>query len=185
MQDYMKERFEEILKAAAICDQEGLDMPVLVLLYSLVDALAWTVYGEQIGKVSVRFETFCNEFLLPTSGLACTAKELYSARCASLHLLGWESDLTKNKGVRALFYSHRDADLTVAQRAADAIAPGKFFGIHAIKLHFALKLAIDRVIDKSLNDKDLEDRLKRAGLSQYRSMSAEESEKHFRMFREP
>lgn len=160
MQNYMKKRFDNLLKAAEICDREGLDMPALILLYSLIDSLAWVVYEEELSKVGERFEKFCDEFVLPGSGLPCSAKELYSARCSSLHLLGWESNLTKHKGVRALFYSYQDTDLESAQRVADLIFPGKFVGIRALSLHAAIKAAIDRVIKQSRQDSKLEERLR-------------------------
>lgn len=176
MNDRMRLRFDEMLRAISICDKQELDMPAIILTYSLLDSLAWTVFEEEIGKVGERFEHFCTEFVLPGSNLPCNANELYAARCSTLHVLGWESNLSK-KGTRALFYGHRGANLEIAQKAADKIAPGKFLAVDSTQLRKAASIAVDRVIEKSLTDPDLLKRLERANLSQYRDMPIEKADK--------
>lgn len=184
MENQMRARFDEMLKAASICDREELDMPGIVLLYSLTDSLAWTVFKEETNNVGERFERFCDEFVITGSSLPCSAREIYAARCSTLHFLGWESNLTKHKGVRALFYGRRGTSLDIAQKTADAIAPGQFIGVHTEHLHDAIKVAVDRVVERSLKDLELAKRLKDANISQYRNLSSAEGEVLFGGFLE-
>ena len=40
--------FETMFKAASLCRDRGLDIAMLALLYSSLDALAWAVYGHEV-----------------------------------------------------------------------------------------------------------------------------------------
>jgi len=86
MSDFEKKStFAKIFEAAALCRQQGLDVPMLVLVYTALDTLAWALYNENVSKVGERFISLCDTYVIPTSDINCTALDLYAARCSILH----------------------------------------------------------------------------------------------------
>lgn len=43
--------FETMFEAASLCRERGLDIAMLALLYTSLDALAWAVYGHEVNKI--------------------------------------------------------------------------------------------------------------------------------------
>lgn len=168
--------FEKMFEGAAICRSRGLDLPVLVLVYTSLDTLAWTVYGEETGEVKRRFVNVCEEYLLPNSTISCTALELYAARCSILHSLGWESELSRSGKVRSVFYSFGNDNPTVAQEAFDHSQPGRFVAVHADELLRAARMAVSRVAEQAKSDMALASRLEVADGKQYMSIESKASD---------
>ena len=162
--------FEKMFEAAKLCRDQALDVPMLVLIYTSLDTLAWAVYGDETWKVQRRFISLCNTHVLPDAGLSCTALELYAARCSVLHTLGWESDLSKVKKVRALFYFFENYDPRLAQEVLDHERPGEFLAIKADELLTAAQRAVERVAQVASSDQSLAARLAVAEGKQYRSL---------------
>ena len=84
--DYFERNALELLKNIDYCFKENVNLSGLILFYSAIDIMAW-VSRDQLDSDATRndFIRWVNEFMLPGSGLACTAEELYSARCNIIH----------------------------------------------------------------------------------------------------
>ena len=164
--------FEQMFEAAKLCRDQALDVPMLVLIYTSLDTLAWAVYGDETSEVQRRFISLCETYVLPGAGISCTAPELYAARCSVVHTLGWESKLSKSKGVRAFHYSVGDDDPRLAQEVLDHVRPGEFLAIKADDLLTAAQRAVERVAQVASSDQSLAARLATAEGKQYRSLES-------------
>lgn len=77
----------------------------LVLLYSLIDTLAWLNCKDN-KSVRNRFENWVNEYLLSQGTLNCSATDIYSARCAIVHNNTSESDLSNSNQAKQVLYAY-------------------------------------------------------------------------------
>lgn len=166
----------DVFSAIDMCRERKLSTPLLVLVYSAIDTLAWTVYGENMNEVKMRFLEFCERYLLPNERIPCTALELYAARCAVIHSLGWESKLTTDGHARSLFYSFGMNDLKVAQEAYDLLRPGQFIGISADELIAVTRRANHSLSKEAESDIGLRDRMDFVRGKQYMHLQQHESE---------
>jgi hypothetical protein len=182
MPPFEKSSFEEIFEAIALCRERHLSDPCLILTYTALDALAWTVYGDAIPESKKRFLKLCEEYALPLSKLHCSALDLYSARCSMLHSLGWESSLSQSGLARSAHYSFGSDAQHVTQVALERIAPGKFVGINADDLISATIATHHKIIEVAQSDGALDERLKHAEGKQYMSLTRETAERVFTIF---
>ena len=177
-----KSTFAKMFEAAELCRQRALDVPMLVLIYTATDTLAWALYGDRVNEVRQRFTSLCEAHLLPGSQIQCTALELYAARCSILHTLGWESELSRSGKARSVFYSFGSDDPTLAQAALELTHPGKFISLKADDLLAAVQKAVATVAALAPTDVELASRLSVAAGKQYRSLETGAGEKIFGAF---
>jgi len=182
MSVFEKSTFAKMFEAAELCRARALDIPMLVLIYTAMDTLAWALYREKIQGVRVRFTALCDNYILPGSGIQCTALELYAARCSVLHTLGWESDLSKSDKARSVFYSFGTDDPTLAQAALDLTNPGKFVSLKADDLLVAVRAAVETLAMLASKDEELANRLSLAAGKQYRSFESAAGDRIFEAF---
>lgn len=93
-------------------------MPMLVLIYTTLDTLAWAVFGHEVREVKRCFVALYENYRLRDSSLGCTALEPYAARCSILHSLGWESALCKERR-RRTFWPHSRAHGLIEEKAKE------------------------------------------------------------------
>lgn len=173
-----------MFEAAELCRARALDIPMLVLIYTAMDTLAWALYGGKIQGVRERFTSLCDNYILPGSDIQCAALELYAARCSVLHTLGWESDLSKLGKARSVFYSFGTDDPTLAQAALELTNPGQFVSLRPDDLLVAVKGAVIIVATLASEDKELAARLSVAAGKQYRSLESAAGDRMFEAFLE-
>lgn len=161
--------YEDMFTAASICGSAGLEIAALVILYSVLDTLAWVEFETKSDTVSKRFESFCNKYELPKK-LGCSATDLYSARCSILHNLGWESDLNKKGKAKSFYY---DFGPTASSKQVqplidkDPKLKGKFCRIHADTLFNSIRNAHNQLVESSKTDDTLQKRMDIAKQKQY------------------
>lgn len=177
-----KSTFVKMFEAAELCRERALDVPMIVLIYTAMDTLAWAVYGDKIQGVRERFTSLCDDYILPDSSIQCAALELYAARCSVLHTLGWESDLSKAGKARSVFYSFGTDDPTLAQAALEMTNPGKFVSLRPDDLLVTVKRAVEVVATLASKDKELAVRLSIAAGKQYRSLESAAGDQMFGAF---
>lgn len=101
--------FSQMLNGLDLCWNEDLDIPTLMLLYAGIDILA--SLGRPADKsraTRVDFIEWVDRYLLPGSGLQCTGRDLYGARCGLLHALSAESSMSVEGESRQVWYSTTD-----------------------------------------------------------------------------
>jgi hypothetical protein len=91
------------LDAIDLCYREELFTESLLLLYAGIDALAWLTLpsGDSNGR---DFKKWVNTYLLPDSGLQCSAEDIWSARCGLLHSSVAESRKSREGAAREIWY---------------------------------------------------------------------------------
>ena len=132
------------MSALSFCLENKLYTPALALIYTMIDTMAWLSLEEEAVEVRRRdFERLVEQFLLPGSGLACTATELHAARCGILHTHTAQSRRTRAGSARELYYVWGKREEHELQ--ALIIATGRnACAVHVDKLHLALSKAIER-----------------------------------------
>jgi hypothetical protein len=171
--------FEKMFEAARLCRERALDIPMLVLIYTTIDTLAWAIYGDSIREVKRRFVAVCDDYVLREASFGCTALELYAARCSVLHSLGWESELSKAGKARAIYYSFGTDDPALYQQAIELSHPGQFLAVRADDLLTATEKAVASVSEAAKSDSALKERLDRAEGKQYRTLESKSSDAMF------
>jgi hypothetical protein len=94
-------------------------MPALILIYSLIDSLAWASADKASRNVRANFEDWVTKWVLPQGSLDCTSVDLYAARCGLLHTLTADADLTKNGSARRISYAFGTANAATLRRMLD------------------------------------------------------------------
>jgi hypothetical protein len=178
MSEFKRGTFEDMLVAAHHCRNLTLDLPMLALLYTTLDALAWAVYESTEKSIKHRLVKICDTYLFPNAKIKCTSLELYAARSSILHKLGWESELSQKGQARSVTYSFGVSDSTVAQEASKIIPAslGTFVHIHADDLYEAIAFTWKRVMDAAKNEPSLATRLTLSKDKQYASLNPASTE---------
>jgi hypothetical protein len=84
--DLFESNVLELIKAIDYSFKDNVNLPGLILFYSAIDIMAWLSRDQHDSDVTRNdFIRWVNEFMLSGTGLACTAEELYSARCNIIH----------------------------------------------------------------------------------------------------
>src|SRR5256885_1307348 len=95
----------EPLAAADLGIERGYAMPGLILLYSLVDTMAWLSLPEGVEDVKgTDFIGWVRTYGLEQRVAPCTADELYGARCGLLHSFSPDSRRSRRGGIRPIYY---------------------------------------------------------------------------------
>lgn len=92
------------LDAVDLCYREGLFTESLVLLYAGIDALAWLTVASGSDVSGRDFIKWVNTYLLPDSGLQCSAEDIWAARCGLLHSSVAESRKSREGTAREIWY---------------------------------------------------------------------------------
>jgi hypothetical protein len=136
---------DNILKhfiAIDLCIEKALLMPALILIYSGLDSLASLNRPQDKENVTRSdFTRWCNNYLLPESGLKCTDIDLYAARCSILHTNTAVSDLSIKRKASELIYCIGDISerQKIYQKIIDEKYPRKTIIINIVDLEKAFK----------------------------------------------
>jgi hypothetical protein len=97
---------EELKNSIETCYKNQLLTPSLILIYSGIDIMAWLNRFETHDDVDRSdFIWWVEKYLLPDSGLSCSAIDLYGARCSLLHSYTSESRLSRKGGAKSIYYT--------------------------------------------------------------------------------
>jgi hypothetical protein len=92
---------------------KNLVVPALVLIYSMIDRMAWIARAPDHPDVKGEdFIAWVDRYMLPSPRIECSASELYAARCAIVHSLSFVSRHVREGKARAVYYSWGSADNT-------------------------------------------------------------------------
>jgi hypothetical protein len=123
----LRQQTSDMLKLAqtAIGMQPMLAVPALVVLYALVDGMAWLYMPDgQDDVTKVDFEAWARDFLDPRARLHCTKMDLYGARCAVVHSQIMDSRLARQSSATHVWYQiQRDGILLAPLRQVSNAEP--------------------------------------------------------------
>jgi len=165
----------DMLVAAERCIQLRQHLPALVLIYALVDSLAWAAAGNTQPKVGKRFESWVSTWLLPELAQfaqTVTATDLYAARCGVLHTLTGDSDLSTAGHAKRIMYAWGTARAEVLEAVIRETKQTSHVALHYDDLHTALVRATARFLESANNDPALSARLELAAAKHYMNIDA-------------
>lgn len=159
-------------EAIAACATIKPVTPMLVLLYSLIDAMAWCCRpdtGSEVGRKD--FESWVETYVLRHPRLRCTATDLYAARCGLLHSHSPESRKAREGAASPIYYVRgpaREEDLQywIHLAARPAVA------IHVDALREAVMAGIEKMRKDMTLDSTLAARVLRRSAKIFHDMPA-------------
>jgi hypothetical protein len=97
----------ELTQAIRACDDAGLHMPALMLLYSGIDIMANLDQPRSVLEAGrAGYIRWAEEYLLKDSGLPCNGEDIYAARCGLLHSMALKSPNPRAASARKIVYLH-------------------------------------------------------------------------------
>lgn len=132
--------FEISFKGIALLEQAQLIQPCLVLLFSTIDAAAALDVPGDGDVTRAAFVSWVERYVLPGSGLRCTALELYAARCGLLHSLTAFSKLSREGKARTISYAWGAASVDDLHITVRVLGRVDIVGVHVTKLQEALRV---------------------------------------------
>lgn len=150
----------ELRKASGLCLEKEYWLSAAKLIYSGIDNLAWLTREHNRPEVEPQdFIDFVKKYLLPDPGLACSADELYGARCGLLHSNTAESRKSRssNTKVRQIVLV---TGLGTEEGCYDHIplqSHNRLVAVHINKLYSAYNKSIDKLSLKISKDEKFAD----------------------------
>jgi hypothetical protein len=134
------------------CLERNLKGSALTLIYSTIDTAGW-LDTDQTFTTRHGFINWTEKYLLTAKPLACTAIDLYAARCGLLHTFTPDSQLSASGQARRLCYAWGTAKVEDVQRLIDVTNGNQIYAaVHVDELHEALKLGLLAFVDDIEND---------------------------------
>jgi hypothetical protein len=153
-----KQNIDQIFSAIRSCGESRQYIPALMLLYGLIDSLAWSTSNRSSRGVRQNFELWVNSWLMPhmhARGSDITATDLYAARCGVLHTLTADSDLSNNGHARRILYAHGVASASHLRKALDKEGSHNYVTIQLEDLSESVRLAVDDIFHAAEKNPEL------------------------------
>jgi len=172
VQKEAEEQFElkvsKMLKASQLCfDKEYWEAGV-ILLYSLIDAMAWLWRDPSHHDVTgADFIEWVNRYMLPAPGIHVSADDIFGARCGLLHSLTGESRRHRNLQARKVSYRRTvpGGERWIVQiHMAETLEP---FSVNIDVLGEAILKAIEKFCDEMNNNPELNERVSQRVFTSY------------------
>jgi hypothetical protein len=149
----------DLLDAAAICLAHEKILPAVCLAFVAVDTMAALSRPTEAPRVTrTHFIDWVERYLLPGSGLPCSALEIYAARCGLLHSQSPRSELGERGEARELWYGWGSVTAAEIQAVADrSQRAGRVVGVKLEQLLQAVVEATARFGLALARDPELEE----------------------------
>lgn len=119
----LHENLISLSKGVDVCINNKLIGPALILIYAAIDTVGWLDSNDPFATRD-SFIGWTNRYLLSSNRLACTATDLYAARCGLLHTFTPNSKLSSDKKARRICYAWGDSRGEDLERAIDLTKTG-------------------------------------------------------------
>jgi hypothetical protein len=150
---------QQLILAIDLCLEKGLTAPVLALVHVGIDTMAWLgLPDDQHDVTGEDFMQWVDTYLLPESGISCSALDLYSARCGVLHSMTGESRAIRRRTAKRLFYAWGNRNAEDLQRMVDLLDE-PIVAVQMETLVSAFRTAIDRFVAANERDRGLRERV--------------------------
>jgi len=157
MNENFARSFLQMFNAIDLCIKNNLVIPSLCLIYSGIDAIAWVAYGNM--KVGKRFEKFVEEHMYKEMPLSPKPIDLYAARCAVLHTMTPDSQLSDSKKAAPVVYAWGKAKIEELDKSINAIRPGELCAVHIADLSKSFRAGVGHFIENCGDDIACEERM--------------------------
>lgn len=152
-QQAFETNIEELLIAIEGSLKSQLILPGLLLLYAGIDIMAWLNRPESHKEVERSdFVGWADKYVLPGTELACSAIDLYAARCSLLHSYTAESGLSRRGDAKEIFYARGNGRAGDLQRVIDHGGTRSAVVVHVEHLFHAFRAGVGRFKESLSND---------------------------------
>jgi hypothetical protein len=170
------------LGAIRTCIQKSYRVPAIALMYMLMDNMASVFRPDLTRDVCRRdFEDWVTRYLLPGSGLACSAADLYGARCGVLHTYSPESSRSREQKAREVLYAwgegtEGELEQMIRVVCTEAQRPEPWpLAVHLDRLHRALEQGVRAALGTLKGDQALTERVLAAAMKLFSMMPAQDA----------
>lgn len=142
---------------AALERSPRLVVPALILLYSLIDGMAWLYMPPDQEDVKQRdFEAWTEAFLVRPEELECSSADLYAARCGVLHSQAMDSRNARQGKARHICYTFGPDKLIAPLMEASNQEPVM---LDLDQFRAAVRRGVDRFLTELKRDQSLKRRV--------------------------
>lgn len=146
-----------ILNGINLCLSAECLVSGVALIFCGIDSLAALTRPVDVADTSRSvFIKWIERFLLPGSGLACTALDLYAARCGVIHTHSAVSDFQRQGSARSLIYEWRQGP----RASVKVPLPPGAITIEVEGLQEAFKTAVRRFLMEADTDAEIRARVR-------------------------
>lgn len=145
----MDEDIRELFSAIDMCHTHGLITPTAALIYVAIDTLSWMKYGTIENSSKKRFTLWSDEYIKEFFDENCSAIDLYSARCATLHSMSAESSLSSSGLARQVLHVSGKNSADIPKIASKSLSKVGTTCIHIDTLIKELKIGAAMFFEKS------------------------------------
>lgn len=150
----------ELVEAIDVLSKSQLRLPAMLILYAGIDIMASLDRPESSSEVKPSdFVKWADRYLLPGTHLACSAEDLYAARCGLLHTYVSESRRSRNGKGKQIWYAWGDASAEELQAIIDVADVPPAVAVHVDDLSAAFRLGIERFKQSTLDDSERANRV--------------------------
>lgn len=145
----------ELVEAIDVLSKSQLRLPAMLMLYAGIDIMASLQRPESSSEVKPSdFVKWADRYLLPGTHLACSAEDLYAARCGLLHTYVAESRRSREGKARQIWYAWGDASAEELQARMDRADVPPAVAVHVDDLSAAFRLGIERFKQSIVDDSE-------------------------------
>ncbi|SHJ79493.1 hypothetical protein SAMN02745165_03205 [Malonomonas rubra DSM 5091] len=167
------QNFIQAVTAIDWCIANRLQMPALMLIYSGIDSFSWAASMDKSNNGRTRFISWVEKYMLPEKKLPCTAEDIYSARCAILHTMTSESNLSKAGKAQRVAYCWGAATHEELHAALQKTGEKNIIALHIEDLHQAFRLGMAKFVEESETNEELKKALQESAEKHFYSMEDE------------
>jgi hypothetical protein len=153
--NFIKNYFE-YFQGIEKCIDSNFLLPALTLIYSGIDSMAWIAYGDI--SVRERYIEWIENYMYKAKKLKLRPIDLYAARCAILHTLTPDSDLSKQSRAKPLNYAYGNAKIEALERGNNKLGYSDNTCLHLNELY---RLGVALFLDSVAENIECIDRMNR------------------------
>jgi len=144
-QEKFFKNYYQYFQGIEVCIEKKLIFPALTLIYSGIDTFSWVAYGD-IGARK-RFTSWVENYMYREKPLTPRPIDLYAARCAILHTLTPDSDLSRNNKALPISYAWGNANIKELEKSIEILRPGKMTSVHLNQLFESYRYGVAHFLE--------------------------------------
>lgn len=152
------------------CIEARRHMPTSILIYSLIDSIAWACSNKAEKSTRRNFESWVERWMMPRfASIAPRIQpvDLFAARCAVLHSMTPDSDLSRAGTAKRIAYAWGSGKVKALEAVLDGLEVSDVVAIHYDDLLDVMRNAIADCLAEAETDADLNRLLQAAAAQHY------------------
>ena len=152
MNDTFYKSYWQIIHGIELCLENKLQLPTLNLIYSSIDSLSWIAYGDI--EVKTRFTKYIECYMYKEKKLKPSPIDLYAARCAILHTLTSESNISNKGKALQIPYAWGNASVNDLEKSITLSNNNKLIALHINDLFESFKQGLLLFLESNKNNEE-------------------------------